>query len=70
MTRKKSVSGKRRNPVPVDPIASLRGILKGIGPTGQDLVDERAEDLRLEREREERLLKQIDDSIKRRTSDG
>lgn len=53
-------------PVPEDPVKAFRGMLKGIGPTSQDLLKERKRDRELEKAREDRLLKQIDQAMKRR----
>lgn len=46
-------------PIPDDPIAASVGILKGSGFTFEDFMADRAADRELERQHEERLMKQI-----------
>ena len=43
-------------PIPDDPIAATRGILKGTGFTFQDFMDERNKERELEREYYEKLI--------------
>jgi len=40
-------------PMPEDPIAASIGVLKGVGPTTEDLLEERRQDLESERRRHE-----------------
>ena len=53
-------------PMPDDPVKAFRGMLKGIGPGSQEVLGERRKDRELDKAREDRLLKQIDQTVKRR----
>lgn len=57
-------------PIPADPIAASRGMLAGSGFTYQDFMEQRAQDRELDRQREERLMKQMDEAEKRRKRAG
>jgi AbrB family looped-hinge helix DNA binding protein len=53
-------------PIPDDPVAASVGILKGSGFTFEDFMEERRRERELDRQREERLMKQVERAEKRR----
>lgn len=53
-------------PIPEDPVRALVGILKDTGYTFEDFMEERRRERELDRRREERLMKQVEDAEERR----
>lgn len=47
MTKRRPHAPRIENPIPADPVAAARGILKGHGPTTQDLLAERDRERRV-----------------------
>lgn len=50
-------------PVPEDPVEASFGILKGTGFTFEDFMEDRRRERELDRLRDERLMRQLDESL-------